>query len=281
MVSIDVILCCYNQEQYIVEALDSILCQKIAAKVRLIVADDSSSDKTIEIIKKHEAESPFPFVYFENNGNIGMQANYQRAFAACKSDYVAILEGDDWWNNDHHLAQHIAFLQKHPRYSMSFNRITYYYQESGSCIVKRWPYGKDYVTIKLRQQLGWGNQIGNLSSCVFRTNLLQGLPDQFFKLKFADWELGIMMALKGPIAKLKDSTSVYRINSKGQWTALSADKRNVSENNTLNDLSPLLPLYCEKYIKMYKSMLDSHEQPPYVIPFGTRSKMFFKHILRK
>ncbi len=281
MVSIDVILCCYNQEHYIVKALDSILCQKVDAEVRLIVADDGSSDRTLEIVKNHEAKSPFPFVYFKNNGNIGMQANYKRAFAVCKSEYVAILEGDDWWSSDQHLAQHIAFLQKHPRYSMSFNRISYYHQENGTYKVDKWPYNKDYVAIKIRHQLGWGNQIGNLSSCVFRTNLLHGLPEQFFKLKFADWELGVMMALKGPIAELKDSTSVYRINSKGQWTALSADDRNVSENNTLNDLSPLLPLYCNKYIRMYKKMLDSHEQPPYQIPFGTRSKMFLKHVVKK
>ena len=102
MVSIDVILCCYNQEHYIVKALDSILCQKVDAEVRLIVADDGSSDRTLEIVKNHEAKSPFPFVYFKNNGNIGMQANYKRAFAVCKSEYVAILEGGaatNIWHN--------------------------------------------------------------------------------------------------------------------------------------------------------------------------------------
>lgn len=281
MVSIDVILCCYNQELYIEEALKSILCQKVDAKVRILVADDGSSDRTLDIIKSHEVKSSFPFVYFDSNGNIGMQANYQRAFEACNSDYIAILEGDDWWTNDQHLSQHIEFLQNHPRYSMSFNRITYYYQENGTYKLNKWPYKKDYVTIKLRHQLGWGNQIGNLSSCVLRTNLLHDLPDQFFKLKFADWELGVMMALKGPIGKLKDSTSVYRINSNGQWTSLSADKRGISENKTLDELALLIPKYCKRYIKMYRDMLDLQEQSPFMLPLGTRLKLYLKNILGK
>lgn len=280
MLSIDVIICCYNQEQYIVKALKSVLCQRVNANVRVLVADDGSSDKTFEIIKSHEIKSPFPFIYFDNNGNIGMQANYKRAFEACKSDYTAILEGDDWWSSDQHLAQHIAFLKRHPRYSMSFNNITYYYQEDGTFRVNKWPYRRDYAAIKLRHQLGWGNQIGNLSSCVFRTNLLQGLPEEFFKLQFADWELGVMMALKGPIAKLKDSTSVYRINKNGQWTALSSDKRKVSEKNTLNNLALLLPSSCEGYIKMYAEILDNQKQSPEIVAVKTRIKTYFRHILR-
>ena len=281
MVSIDVILCCYNQEQYIGKALKSVLSQKVNANVRIIVADDGSSDNTLEIIKSCEIDSSFPFYYLNNDGNVGMQANYQRAFEVCKSDYVAILEGDDWWSSDQHLAQHITFLRKHPRYSMSFNRITYYYQENGTYKVNKWPYNKDYVTIKLSHQLGWGNQIGNLSSCVFRTNLLHGLPDQFFKLKFADWELGVMMALKGPIGKLKDTTSVYRINSNGQWTALSSDRRNASENNTLDELVFLLPSFCEEYINMYRDTLDKQKQSPYIVTFRTRIKLFFRQFLKK
>lgn len=280
MVSIDVILCCYNQEQYIVKALNSVFCQKVNAIVRIIIADDGSSDNTMEIIRSHETNSPFPFIYLDNNVNIGMQANYQRSFEACKSDFTAILEGDDWWCSDQHLAQHVSFLKKHPRYSMSFNRITYYYQEDATEKLNKWPYAKNYVTIKLRHQLGWGNQIGNLSSCVFRTTLLHRLPDQFYRLKFADWELGVMMALKGPIAKLKDSTSVYRINSKGQWTALSPDKRTASEHRTLDELRLLLPSYCEKYIKMYRDVLDK-QQSPYIVTFKTRIKLFFKRILKK
>lgn len=281
MLSIDVIICCYNQEQYIVKALKSVLCQKVNANVRVLVADDGSSDKTLNIIKSYEIKSPFPFIYFDNNGNIGMQANYKRAFEACNSDYIAILEGDDWWSSDQHLAQHISFLKRHPRYSMSFNSITYFYQEDGTYKVNKWPYSRDYVAIKLRHQLGWGNQIGNLSSCVFRTKLLHGLPDQFFKLKFADWELGVMMALKGPIAKLKDTTSVYRINNNGQWTALSSDKRKISEKDTLNNLALLLPSSCEGYIKMYTEILDNQKQLPEIITVKTRIKTYLRHILRK
>jgi len=279
--SVDVILCCYNQDQYIVKALESVLSQKVNASVRVLVADDGSSDKTFEIIKSYETKSPFPFIYFDNNGNIGMQSNYKRAFEACKSDYTAILEGDDWWSSDSHLAKHIAFLKRHSRYSMSFNSITYYFQEDGTFKVNKWPYNRSHIAIKLCHQLGWGNQIGNLSSCVFRTKLLQALPDKFFKLQFADWELGVMMALKGPIAKLKDSTSVYRINNKGQWSALSTENRMVSEKDALKKLSLLLPSSCEGYINMYTDILDNKGQSPELATFKTRIRTIIRQIKEK
>ena len=94
---IDIILITYNQEQYIAQAVESILLQRVNddVQVRVIVADDCSTDKTLEIIKSYEDKSPFPFVYLSVEDNMGHVRNYQRAFAACVGDYVAILEGDD------------------------------------------------------------------------------------------------------------------------------------------------------------------------------------------
>ena len=54
MTTIDIILFCYNQEQYIEQALRSIYAQELPEGVsaRIIVADDCSPDKTLEIDRK-------------------------------------------------------------------------------------------------------------------------------------------------------------------------------------------------------------------------------------
>ena len=275
--SVDVILCCYNQQDYIAQAVESILKQKVDAPVRILVADDCSTDHTIDIIKKYEPLSPFKFVYLNDAKNLGLHANYRRAFAAVEAKYTAILEGDDWWQKENHLSQHIQFLEKHKRHSMSFNLITNYFQNNGKSTVMRWPYDDlDHITINLRAQISWGNQIGNLSSCVFRSVFLHELPDDFFKLKYADWELGIMMALKGPIALLRESTSTYRINDQGQWTSLTSKNKQLSQQRSLQELEPLLPSYCHPYIKNYNKQLGSHSQPPFPIPFKYRIKNIVK-----
>lgn len=278
--SVDIILCCYNQEEYIAQAVDSILAQQVEATVRVIVADDCSTDATMDIIRQRESKSPFQFVYLDNDHNLGMKANYRRAFAACKSDYTAILEGDDWWNENNHLSQHIDFLKRHPLHSMSYNLIALYIQDTGRLRKQRWLYKDlEYLSINLRQQIAWGNQIGNLSSCVFRTRLLHKLPDEFFQLDFADWELGIMMARRGPIAMLRELTSTYRINSKGQWTALSGNAKFDSQVRSLHNIQPLLPSYCKYYIRSYEQRLYSGKDMPFKVPFKNRLRGTLKRAL--
>jgi len=276
--SVDVILCCYNQEQYIAQAVESVIRQKVNADVRVLVADDCSTDRTLEIVKSYGEKTPFPFIYLPTTKNLGLSANYRRAFKACTSTYTAILEGDDWWSKDNHLAQHIQFLNKHKRFSMSFNQIRIFLQTNGKTHVKNWPFGNiDHVTIGLKDQISLGNQIGNLSSCVFRTELLHALPEDFYQLKFADWDLGIMMAISGPIALLKGSTSTYRINDKGLWSGLSRQKKLTTETETLDRIQPLLPDYCNKYIKEYKESMKKGGINTFPTPWQYKLRQMIKH----
>lgn len=278
--TIDIILCCYNQEQYVAESVESIISQKVDADVRVLVADDCSTDRTLEVIKSFEAKSPFPFVYLSDSKNLGLHANYKRAFAACQADYTAILEGDDWWSEDYHLSQHLNFLEHHKRFSMSFNNFIGYYQEENKYRYTYWPFGDtEYVTIKLRQQIAYGNQIGNLSTCMFRTKLLHALPEEFYKLQFADWELGIMMALHGPIGLVKGDTSTYRISDNGLWSAKPAESKYASQMETLRSVEPLLPSYCRRYIKK-NIKLQQKGKTPFPMPLKYKVKTFLS-VLRR
>lgn len=276
--TVDVILCCYKQEKYIGSAVKSIICQKIDADVRVLVADDCSPDATLEIIKKYEKESPFPFVYLPSDHNIGFVANYQRAFAACRGDYVAILEGDDRWRSAGHLSQHVFFLERHPRYSMSFNRILYYFQESGKKILSPWPYRRDYVSLRTKDMIIYGNQIGNLSACCFRRKWLQRLPEVLFEHYIADWEIGMVMASHGPIGELRDATSMYRINNMGQWSGMDKEAMFQSQMDTLKLMKPFLPMYCRLLYPMARRNIRKGINRPYPKSVKTVVKEFRKKI---
>lgn len=269
---VDIILCCYNQERFIGEAVNSIIRQKIDADVRVLVADDSSPDSTLEIIKRLEVESPFQFDYLQSDHNIGFVANYQRAFAACRGDYVAILEGDDRWETADHLAQHVNFLEHHPHFSMSFNRMYYYFQENGRKIVHSWPYKNDFYKLKLRDTIVYGNQIGNLSACCFRRKFLQMLPEIFFEHYIADWEIGMIMASHGPIGRLKKPTSLYRINNMGQWSGMDKKAMLRSQFDTLKLMKPFLPKYCLLYYPLAKRNIKRGIDRPYPRSWKTKIK---------
>lgn len=223
MISVDIILFCYNQEKYIEQALRSIYAQVLPKDVvvRIIVADDASSDNTNTIIKNDVPQSPFQIIFLPENNNMGISKNYKRSFAATEADYVAILEGDDYWLPNH-LAQHMAFWEQHPNCSMAMNRITFMHvsadgQEQLQPVKGSWSYPSDPYMVDIHKQITEGNQLGNLSACSFRGDFIRNLPAELFDLPIADWMLGVMMAEKAPIALLAGSSSVYRYKKSGVW----------------------------------------------------------------
>lgn len=225
--TIDIILFCYKQEQYIQQALESILTQEFPADthVRLIVADDHSPDNTLNIIREtrnenQEACGRFEWVFLPEEPNMGISKNYKRSFAATEGEYVFILEGDDYWLPGH-VMQHIAFWEEHPECSMMMNRITGAYEQAdGSFKIDNYDghwYPTDPYMVNLHMQIVEGNQLGNLSGCSFRGDYLRALPEELFEIPIADWMLGVMMAEQGLIGLTKESTHVYRVKASGVW----------------------------------------------------------------
>lgn len=223
MKSVDIILICYNQEKYIEQALRSVYAQVLPKDVspRIIVADDSSPDMTLEIIKRLVPESPFPIVFLPEEPNMGISKNYKRSFAAAEAEYVFVLEGDDYWNSSEHISQHVQFLGSHPEISMTINRFYQTTIDGSSLTLPGWPRNKEYLEVRLEKQISEGNQLGNLSACCFRSSYLHQLPEDMYDIHVDDFLLGIMMAEFGTIAVLKEPTSVYRCNPNSMWARLS------------------------------------------------------------
>lgn len=104
---------------------------------------------------------------------------------------------------------------------MMMNRITGAHEQAdGSYRITEYDghwYPSDPFMVDLRMQIVEGNQLGNLSGCSFRGDYLRALPDDLFEIPIADWMLGVMMAEKGLIGLVKDSTHVYRVKASGVW----------------------------------------------------------------
>lgn len=276
---LNVILISYNQQNYIRQAIESILVQKLDGEVEVVVADDASQDGTFDIIKEYEGKSPFRFVYMPRDVNVGMRMNYKRAFAACDGDYVAILEGDDWWSSEDHLQQHVDFLKKHKKCAMSFNRINYHNDNNGEFDLSYWPFPSESYTYTLKDLIVDGDMIVNLSSCVFRTALIKTLPDAFFELDFADWELGMWMAQYGKIATLKQSTSVYRCNPNGQWTHLDDESKKRSKIRTMDAMDAFFGFRYKKWFDKGRYMIENDIEPLPYMTWKTKIKRIL-HIVK-
>lgn len=215
---INIILITYNHSAYIKQTLEGVIMQKTSNEVEVIVADDASTDDTLDIIKEYASKSSFKYTYLLSDTNLGFNQNYKRAFEACNGDYIAIMEGDDYWTDPYRLEKHIQFLENHRECSLSFNRIIFYDQDNSDYKINDWGNTReDYKYYTSKQQIV-GNRIGNLSACVLRTSFIRELKPELFELGIADWMLGIVFGQYGFLAELKEPMSVYRIHGNGQWS---------------------------------------------------------------
>ena len=216
---VNIILITYNHAEYIRRTLESILMQKTVYDVEIIVADDSSPDNTVDIIKEYENQGSFSFTFLPKTVNLGYNLNYRRAFAACTGNYVAIMEGDDYWVQSNHLQNHIDHLEKQYGASMSYNRHIRLFSDQNREEIFDWTSDNDYELVTT-EQLALGNRIGNLSCCVFRGDLIRNLDPNLFDMEIADWMLGMYMGQFGPLLYLKEVTTTYRIHDNGQWSRM-------------------------------------------------------------
>jgi len=93
---LSVLLVCYNQKDFLPQALDSILMQKTSFEFEIVVANDLSTDGSQQILEQYASKHSIIRI-LPSSVNLGITKNYQRGFAACLGDYIAVLEGDDYW----------------------------------------------------------------------------------------------------------------------------------------------------------------------------------------
>lgn len=219
---LDIVYISYNQAPYVKDALDGILMQQLPSSVetRIIIADDCSIDGTIDIIKKYEQKSPFPFVYLTAKHNIGMLENYRRVFQSIKGDFVAILEGDDYWTDPMKLQKQIHYLSEHPKCGMCYT----------DCSINggRKGFTKSVLDLKPNRRFDTENPIfidvyfANLT-WMFRKEMIKYfiLPDYCTDIPLL---MFYEMCLHTQIGCIDDNTGVFRVHS-GSVSNTSGDKK--------------------------------------------------------
>lgn len=111
---ISVIVASYNYEKYIGETLDSILAQTYD-NYEIIVVDDGSKDKSVDVIKRYVKRSgKIRFYQHEGGVNKGLPATVKLGVEKAKGDYIAFCESDDLWMPTN-LEEKVALIRKSKR----------------------------------------------------------------------------------------------------------------------------------------------------------------------
>lgn len=93
---ISFILICFNQEETIEDALLGALTQTYP-NMEIILSDDHSTDKTVEIVRRVLSgySGAHKVVVNVNSSNLGVFGNYRKAMLMCKGDLFVTGAGDD------------------------------------------------------------------------------------------------------------------------------------------------------------------------------------------
>lgn len=216
---VDVCIITYNQDQFINECVTSTFNQNTNSKVKINVYDDASSDQTFDRLKKLAPSSKNISLKINQNArNLGVSANFYQAIKQTASDYIAILEGDDYWIDPCKLELQIKAMEENPEASFCFTDV--WVEKNG----KRGDIhpnvgGKTrmFNAIDLADQTG---SIAQTCTLLIRRKFLKNLPDWVLNSYTLDWCLQIFLANQGPAIYIPEITSVYRIHNQGVWSKL-------------------------------------------------------------
>ena len=128
---VSVVLCVYNEEKYIEKAIDSVLSQSMG-DFELIIVNDGSTDNTSNIINSYDDDR----IKLIKQENIGLGASRNKVISETSGEYVAFLDGDDWFSPD---ALEIAYSEaKLWDSDMSIFQIKYFDDDTGRISGNDW-----------------------------------------------------------------------------------------------------------------------------------------------
>ncbi|MCK9421270.1 MAG: glycosyltransferase [Bacteroidales bacterium] len=111
----------YNHQTYIAECIQSVLEQSFS-QWEMIIIDDGSTDFTVKIANDYASkDSRINVITQENIGIFRLCETYNRALGIAEGKYIAILEGDDFWESDK-LEYQVEVLESDPDMILSWGQ---------------------------------------------------------------------------------------------------------------------------------------------------------------
>lgn len=215
---VSVLMITYNHERFIGQAIESVLAQKADFPIELVIGEDCSTDGTRQICEAFAASHPHRIRLLPSVRNLGLLANYMRTWEACQGDFIATIDGDDFWLVSDKLATQVNLLEADARFSMCFHNALLA-DECGQLT------NEVNDSASVPREMSFREFIDNglfmpTATVMFRGGLFRQLPEWLGNLPFEDWPTHVLHATRGPIGFVPQTMSAYRIHSQGAWSGL-------------------------------------------------------------
>jgi glycosyltransferase involved in cell wall biosynthesis len=210
---VSVIMITYNHEAYIEQAIEGILAQQGDFPIELIIGEDKSKDRTIEICLDYQKTYPHLIRVVTWHENVGANANFLRVWGRTRGKYVALCEGDDYWIDPAKLTKQVALMEEFPDTSFCGARTRVLNEIPGNIFTNA-VIGPERSSIKYSLKDVWTTYLCHTSTFMFRKSKLR-FSEHIRSLVCLDRYLQSLSAIHGSLRCLPDVVSVYRIHPGG------------------------------------------------------------------
>ena len=200
--AVSVILPAFNAEKYLGEAVDSILSQTFA-DFELIVVNDGSTDRTLEILRSN---SDYRVQIITNDKNLGLAKSLNVGISKARGRYIARQDADDI-SLPERLQKQFEYMEKHPEVAvLGTGRQTI--TGDGKIKVNDPPMKSPTFEDMLKSSRIVGASVMIRKECIDEA----GGYDDFFR-QADDYDLWLRLTKKYPAANLQDGLYVVRRNT--------------------------------------------------------------------
>jgi glycosyltransferase involved in cell wall biosynthesis len=211
-----VLVTAYNHAPFIAEALESILMQEVGFDYEVVIGEDCSTDGTREIVRDFHRRYPDRIRLHLPERNLGGNGNviFGEILPLARGEYVALLDGDDYWTSREKLQRQVEYLDAHPALSMCFHQALNVHADGSSLLYSEnfgYPFDRSLFTL---QDIMFQN-FAPTCSVVFRNRLFHALPPEFYTMPSGDWFLNVLNAEHGDIGYLDETWGVRRVHPGG------------------------------------------------------------------
>src|SRR5215211_183345 len=220
---VTVLVMTYNHEKFIGQALESALMQKTNFDYEILISEDCSTDRTRAIVVAFQKANPDKVRLLLSEKNVRSNQIVVCGIKAARGEYIALLDGDDYWTSPDKLQKQADFLDNHPECSLCFHNAKIFH-EAESREGRNWT-PPDQKEISTLEDIWMGNFIATCST-MFRRDAIGEIPawyDAMFPI--TDWPLHILNAEHGRIGYIDEVMGVYRYHPGGYYSPFSETKK--------------------------------------------------------
>jgi glycosyltransferase involved in cell wall biosynthesis len=214
---VSVLTITYNHGKYVEECIRSVLAQRAKFDIEMVIGEDCSKDDTRAVCRKLQAESPDRIRLLLPGANVGRFENFRRTYAACRSEFIALLEGDDVWTATDKLQCQVDALDAHPEWIACFHNVRIVAEGRTGKTATFFTDGDQTV---FRQCDFAERNFVPTCSCVFRRRPDLLLPAWYYdesRNPYSDWILHAVNARYGDFGYLHEVMALHRRHAGGVW----------------------------------------------------------------